>query len=71
MHLQEQGKVLLLGGANFDTAHLVDLLEENAPLVTNQVSFSVLDTRPLRHMTGECTKHNVQLLAYGTLLVGC
>jgi len=85
-----------------DSKHLVDLIEQGAPIVSNQVSsdvvgcgfgkgiptallffqvlfdievlwwqvsFSVLDTRPLQQMVPACQQHGVQLLCYGTLLV--
>ena len=55
---------------NFDTEHMVDLIEEGAPIVSNQVSFSVLDTRPLAKMVKANKEHSVQLLCYGTLLGG-
>lgn len=35
----------------------------------DQISFSVLDTRPLQQMVPACQEHNVKLLCYGTLLV--
>jgi len=34
-----------------------------------QVSFSVLDTRPLKYMSSVADKHQVKLLCYGSLLV--
>jgi len=59
-----------LGLTNFDTKHMVGLLDRGAPIVSNQVSFSVLDTRPLQRMTAACLDKNVKLLCYGTLLGG-
>ena len=45
--------------------------EHHINVVTNQVSFSLIDTRPIvRGMTGVCHRTGVQLLCYGTLLGG-
>ena len=70
MHLQEEGAIRNLGVTNFDAKHLAGLLEQDAPIVSNQVSFSVLDTRPTRKMVPVCQQHGVQLLCYGALLGG-
>ena len=37
MVLKEDSKIRNFGLTNFDTNHMVDLIEEGAPLVTNQV----------------------------------
>ncbi len=70
MHLQQDDRIRNIGLCNFDTKHLIELIEQDAPIVSNQVSFSILDDRPLTHMVPECTKRGVQLLCYGTLLGG-
>ena len=41
MHLKDTEKIKNIGLTNFDTVHLADLLEEGAPIVSNQVSFLV------------------------------
>lgn len=69
MHLQEIGKIRHLGLTNYDTRNLLHLLDQGAPILSNQVSYSVLDTRPGDHMAQVCQTHGVQLLCYGTLLV--
>ena len=72
-HLQElrrEGLIRNLGVTNFDTAHLRIALRSGVEIVSNQVSFSLLDSRPLGAMTDLCLKHDVRLLAYGTLLGG-
>ena len=38
--------------------------------VSNQVQYSMLDTRPAQRMATLCQDRNVQLLCYGTLLGG-
>ena len=70
MHLQQDEWIRNLGLCNFDTEHMVELIKEEAPIISNQVSFSVLDDRPLLKMIPACKKYNVQLLVYGTLLGG-
>lgn len=50
MHLQQDDKIRNIGLTNFDTEHMLKLIDEKAPIVSNQVSFSVLDTRPLLKM---------------------
>lgn len=70
MYLQQKEKIRNLGLCNFDTKHLSLCLEQEAPIVSNQVSYSTLDTRPAELMTPVCLENNVQLLCYGTLLGG-
>lgn len=41
------------------------------PIASNQVQFSVVDTRPLAKMAPLCAAHGVHLLTYGTLMGGC
>ncbi len=70
--LRERGLFGNLGVTNFNTERLRQLLEEEKlPIVSNQVSFSVVDHRPLaRGMCRLCEQHGVKLLTYGTLLGG-
>jgi len=70
MDQQQKEKIRSLGLCNFDTEHMVKLMDQEAPIVSNQVAFSLIDDRPLRLMVPECQKRNVQLLVYGTLLGG-
>ena len=70
MQLQEEEKILNLGLTNIDSLHMLDIIKQGAPIVSNQVSFSVLDTRPQTYMIPTCKEKNVQILAYGTLLGG-
>ena len=70
MHLQQDERIRNIGLCNFDTTHMTELIEQEAPIVSNQVSFSILDDRPLTKMIPACKKHDVQLLVYGTLLGG-
>jgi aryl-alcohol dehydrogenase-like predicted oxidoreductase/enamine deaminase RidA (YjgF/YER057c/UK114 family) len=65
--LRERGWIRHLGVTNFDTAHLRLLVKHGVPIVSNQVSFSLLDRRAAGEMSAFCLAHGVRLLAYGTL----
>ena len=68
--LQREGLIRRLGVTNFDTAHLNVLVRHGIPIVSNQVSFSLLDRRAAGEMTAFCLANGVRLLAYGTLAGG-
>jgi aryl-alcohol dehydrogenase-like predicted oxidoreductase/enamine deaminase RidA (YjgF/YER057c/UK114 family) len=68
--LREQGVIRHLGLTNFDTDHLYLLVKQGIPLVSNQVSYSLLDRRAGGDMAAFCQGNNVKLLAYGTLAGG-
>jgi len=70
MTLQQEGKIRNLGLTNFDTKHMSGLVDEGMPVVSNQVSFSILDSRPLQLMVPFCKEKGVKLLCYGSLLGG-
>ena len=68
--LQEEGLIKHLGVTNFDTAHLNILIETGIKVVSNQVSFSLLDQRAAHGMTELCEQKGVKILAFGTLAGG-
>ena len=68
--LREEGVIRHLGVTNFDTAHLRVLVKQGVPIISNQVSFSLLDRRAAGEMSDFCLKHGIRLLAYGTLAGG-
>ena len=68
--LKREGWAGQIGLTNFDTDHLRLLLEDGVPVVTNQVSFSLLDRRAAGRMSTLCSQRGVRLLAYGTLAGG-
>lgn len=68
--LQQKGLITNLGLTNFDTAHLRILLSLGVPIASNQVHFSLLDSRPQHRMTPLCLEHGIKLLCYGTLSGG-
>ncbi len=68
--LREEGLIAALGVTNFDAAHLALALADGIPLVTNQVSFSLIDRRAAGPLSDVCARSGVKLLAYGTLCGG-
>ena len=68
--LQEEGLIDQLGVTNFDTVHLKMAIESGARIVSNQISYSVIDQRAKEEMAGFCRSNKVSLLAYGTLAGG-
>jgi aryl-alcohol dehydrogenase-like predicted oxidoreductase/enamine deaminase RidA (YjgF/YER057c/UK114 family) len=72
-HLQElkgQGLIRHLGLTNVDTAHLRIVVASGIEVVSNQVSFSLLDQRAAHGLAQFCLQHDVHLLAYGTIAGG-
>ena len=67
---QKAGKIRHIGLTNFDAAHLLELINANIPVISNQVQFSVLDHRPENDMLKIAKKHNIALFCYGTLAGG-
>jgi aryl-alcohol dehydrogenase-like predicted oxidoreductase len=68
--LQDQGKIDRVGGTNFDTPSTRALLDAGVPLVSMQVQYSLLDTRPEHALTALCAKSGMKLLCYGTVAGG-
>ena len=53
-----------------NSAHLRIAVASGIPVLTNQVSFSLLDQRAAGAMSAYCRAHGVRLLAYGTVAGG-
>jgi hypothetical protein len=68
--LRKKGLINKIALTNFDTNHVELFLKEGIPIASNQVQFSLIDTRPLRKMVHLCKSNDVQLLTYGTLCGG-
>jgi aryl-alcohol dehydrogenase-like predicted oxidoreductase/enamine deaminase RidA (YjgF/YER057c/UK114 family) len=68
--LKKEGLIAHLGVTNFDTAHLRIALSSGIPIVSNQVSYSLLDQRASGAMKELCLESGVQLLAFGTVAGG-
>ncbi|AMJ61102.1 aldo/keto reductase [Bosea sp. PAMC 26642] len=65
--LREEGLFWHIGLTNFNADHLRLLLSHGLPIVSNQVSFSLLDRRAAGNLAAVCERYGVKLLAYGTL----
>lgn len=68
--LRDEGLIGEMGVTNFDSAHLQLALSDGIPLLTNQVSFSLLDRRAAGGLADLCEARDTHLLAYGTLCGG-
>jgi len=68
--LRAQGIIGEIGVTNFDAAHLHLAHADGIPLLTNQVSFSLLDRRAAGPLAEVCAATGMRLLAYGTLCGG-
>ena len=68
--LRAKGKVRLIGGTNFDTAHVRAIVEAGIPLASMQVQYSVLDRRLENGLSALCRAHGVGLICYGSVAGG-
>jgi len=68
--LRRAGKLRLIGGTNFDTAHMREILAAGLPLASMQVQYSVLDRRPENGFADLCCARGVALLCYGAVAGG-
>ncbi len=68
--LRREGLIDNLGLTNFDSAHVRILAGLGVPIVSNQVHYSLLDTRAAHDMTEVCRHYGIKLLCYGTVAGG-
>jgi aryl-alcohol dehydrogenase-like predicted oxidoreductase len=68
--LRDKGIIKHLGLTNFDTERMQIMVDSNIQIVSNQVQYSIIDRRPEVKMTPFCLKHNIRLLAYGSICGG-
>jgi aryl-alcohol dehydrogenase-like predicted oxidoreductase/enamine deaminase RidA (YjgF/YER057c/UK114 family) len=68
--LKRQGLIRHLGLTNVDAIHLQMVLASGIEVVSNQVSFSLIDQRAARALSPLCVARGVHLLAYGTVAGG-
>ncbi len=68
--LQQEGKIHLIGGTNFDAKHLRALHQGGVDLAAMQVQYSLLDERPAGNFAASAAECGVALLCYGTLAGG-
>ena len=68
--LQREGRIDRIGGTNFDAPHARLLIDAGVRLVSMQIQYSPLDTRPAGAMSALCAESGMKLLCYGTLAGG-
>jgi aryl-alcohol dehydrogenase-like predicted oxidoreductase/enamine deaminase RidA (YjgF/YER057c/UK114 family) len=68
--LKEEGLIRAIGTTNFDTAHLRIAKASGVDLVSNQISYSLVDRRGGGQMADYCAANGIAILAYGTLCGG-
>jgi aryl-alcohol dehydrogenase-like predicted oxidoreductase/enamine deaminase RidA (YjgF/YER057c/UK114 family) len=68
--LKQEGLIRHLGLTNVDAAHLRIVIASGIDIVSNQVSFSLIDRRAARDLAPLCAATGVRLLAYGTVAGG-
>ena len=68
--LRDKGIIKHIGLTNFDTERMQTMTDSNIQFVSNQVQYSIIDRRPEVKMTQFCLKHNISLLAYGSICGG-
>jgi aryl-alcohol dehydrogenase-like predicted oxidoreductase/enamine deaminase RidA (YjgF/YER057c/UK114 family) len=68
--LKREGLIRELGLTNVNTAHLRMVRMSGIEVVSNQVSFSLLDQRAAAGLAPYCDATGVRLLAYGTVAGG-
>ena len=68
--LRDEGLIAEIGVTNFDAAHLRVAHSDGVPILTNQVSFSLVDRRAAGALSDLCQETGTKLLAYGTLSGG-
>jgi aryl-alcohol dehydrogenase-like predicted oxidoreductase len=68
--LRRAGKIDKVGGTNFDTRRMVEMIESGVPIASMQVQYSLLDRRPRKAVVAAALKHDVALFCYGTVAGG-
>jgi aryl-alcohol dehydrogenase-like predicted oxidoreductase len=68
--LRRAGKIDKIGGTNFDTRRMVEMIDSGVPIASMQVQYSLLDRRPRKAMAPAALKHGVALFCYGTVAGG-
>ena len=68
--LRRRGKIRHLGVTNFDCRRLDEILDAGVEIVAHQCQYSLLDQRPASDLEALCRRHDIHLLAYGTVAGG-
>lgn len=68
--LKDEGLIGNIGVTNFDTAHLRIARASGIKIVSNQISYSLVDQRGGGKLAEYCEEQGIGIFAYGTLLGG-
>ena len=68
--LRDKGIIKHIALTNFDTERTEIIVDSDIQIVSNQVQYSIIDRRPEVKMIPFCIKHNISVLAYGTICGG-
>jgi len=68
--LKKEGLIRHLGLTNFDTQHLEEVVTSGIEIVSNQISYSLLDQRAASAMTRLCLRFKIKLLCFGVVAGG-
>ena len=68
--LKREGQIGAIGLTNFDAGHLSLAVADGVPIVSNQISFSLIDRRAAGVLSTACSQTGTRLFAYGTLCGG-
>ena len=69
-NLRDEGRIKHIGLTNFDTERIQIMIDSDIQVVSNQVQYSIIDRRSEVKMIPFCLKHNINLLAYGSICGG-
>jgi aryl-alcohol dehydrogenase-like predicted oxidoreductase len=68
--LRDEGRIKHIGLTNFDTERIQIMRDSDIQIISNQVQYSIIDRRPEVKMIPFCLKHNITILAYGSICGG-
>jgi aryl-alcohol dehydrogenase-like predicted oxidoreductase len=68
--LRKAGKILRIGGTNFDTERLMAMRKAGVPMSSMQVQYSLLDRRPEKTLVAAAQGNDVAIFCYGTVAGG-
>jgi aryl-alcohol dehydrogenase-like predicted oxidoreductase len=68
--LRLAGKIHKISATNFDTDHMLAMVEGGVPLTSMQVQYSLLDSRPAARLAPAAIGNGISLLCYGTVAGG-
>tara|TARA_Y100000385_G_scaffold291590_1_gene370498 strand:+ start:5777 stop:7231 length:1455 start_codon:yes stop_codon:yes gene_type:complete len=68
--LKNEGLIANIGVTNFDATHLQIAVASGIDIISNQLSYSLIDQRAKGRMSQVCEEYGVRILAFGTLAGG-